>query len=143
MMVEHYCCGHPHRHYCCVHSHRHQHNLLVSRSEQAHQCRDISEDVHNCTCQITSGIQSFALCGSHHQSYRLFMQAVYTAGVVVPRPVSDCRYLHYSPNPKKFTKVGFSHLDSRMAMRNDQVVQAARPALLTRTGGAQGFEDGS
>ena len=44
------------------------------------------------------------------------MQAVYTAGVVVPRPVSDCRYLHYSLNPKKFTKVGFSHLGSRMAM---------------------------
>merc|ERR1719265_47871 len=43
-------------------------------------------------------------------------QAVYTAGVVLPRPVSECRYWHRSLNPKKLTEVGFSHLGPRMTM---------------------------
>merc|ERR1711972_125628 len=43
-------------------------------------------------------------------------QAVYTAGVVLPRPVSECRYYHRSLNPKKLIEVGFSHLGSRMTM---------------------------
>ena len=28
-------------------------------------------------------------------------QAVYTAGVVLPKPVAECRYWHRSLNPKK------------------------------------------
>ncbi|OLQ11509.1 Glycylpeptide N-tetradecanoyltransferase 1 [Symbiodinium microadriaticum] len=43
-------------------------------------------------------------------------QAVYTAGVVLPRPVSQCRYWHRSLNPKKLIEVGFSHLGQRMTM---------------------------
>jgi len=43
-------------------------------------------------------------------------QAVYTAGVVLPRPVSECRYWHRSLNPKKLIDVGFSHLGPRMTM---------------------------
>ncbi|CAE7365427.1 Nmt1 [Symbiodinium natans] len=43
-------------------------------------------------------------------------QAVYTAGVVLPRPVSECRYHHRSLNPKKLIEVGFSHLGARMTM---------------------------
>jgi len=43
-------------------------------------------------------------------------QAVYTAGVVLPRPVSGCRYYHRSLNPKKLIEVGFSHLGPRMTM---------------------------
>jgi len=43
-------------------------------------------------------------------------QAVYTAGVVLPRPVSECRYYHRSLNPKKLIEVGFSHLGARMTM---------------------------
>lgn len=43
-------------------------------------------------------------------------QAVYTAGVVLPRPVSECRYHHRSLNPKKLIDVGFSHLGPRMTM---------------------------
>mmetsp|Transcript_13207 Transcript_13207/g.40606 ORF Transcript_13207/g.40606 Transcript_13207/m.40606 type:complete len:429 (+) Transcript_13207:81-1367(+) len=43
-------------------------------------------------------------------------QAVYTAGVVLPRPVSQCRYYHRSLNPKKLIKVGFSRLAPRMTM---------------------------
>merc|ERR1711904_389982 len=43
-------------------------------------------------------------------------QAVKTAGVVLPRPVSECRYYHRSLNPKKLIDVGFSHLGPRMTM---------------------------
>jgi glycylpeptide N-tetradecanoyltransferase len=32
-------------------------------------------------------------------------QAVYTAGVVIPKPVSRCRYWHRSLNPKKLYEV--------------------------------------
>lgn len=32
-------------------------------------------------------------------------QAVYTAGVVIPKPVSRCRYWHRSLNPKKLYDV--------------------------------------
>jgi glycylpeptide N-tetradecanoyltransferase len=43
-------------------------------------------------------------------------QAVYTAGIVLPKPVSACRYYHRSLNPKKLIEVGFSHLGPRMTM---------------------------
>lgn len=43
-------------------------------------------------------------------------QAVYTAGVVLPVPVSSARYYHRSLNPKKLVNVGFSHLPPRMTM---------------------------
>lgn len=38
-------------------------------------------------------------------------QAAYTAGVVLPKPVSVCRYYHRSLNPKKLIDVGFSSLN--------------------------------
>eukprot|EP01067_Filipodium_phascolosomae_P009205 Filipodium_phascolosomae@DN8144_c0_g1_i1.p1 len=44
-------------------------------------------------------------------------QAVYTAGVVLPRPVGQCRYWHRSLNPKKLLAVGFSHLSARMTVK--------------------------
>merc|ERR1711935_197580 len=40
----------------------------------------------------------------------------YTAGVVLPRPVAECRYYHRSLNPKKLIEVGFSHLGHRMTI---------------------------
>ncbi|TMW62102.1 hypothetical protein Poli38472_009595 [Pythium oligandrum] len=43
-------------------------------------------------------------------------QAVYTAGVTLPMPVSQCRYFHRSLNPKKLIEVGFSRLPPRMTM---------------------------
>jgi glycylpeptide N-tetradecanoyltransferase len=43
-------------------------------------------------------------------------QAVYTAGRVLPSPVSVCRYYHRSLNPRKLIEVQFSHLSSRMTM---------------------------
>lgn len=44
-------------------------------------------------------------------------QAVYTAGVVLPKPVSTCRYWHRSLNPKKLIEVKFSHLTRNMTMQ--------------------------
>jgi glycylpeptide N-tetradecanoyltransferase len=34
-------------------------------------------------------------------------QAVYTAGVLLPKPVSECQYWHRSLNPKKLISIGF------------------------------------
>ncbi|XP_074602802.1 glycylpeptide N-tetradecanoyltransferase 2-like isoform X2 [Brevipalpus obovatus] len=44
-------------------------------------------------------------------------QAVYTAGVVLPKPVSSCRYWHRSLNPKKLIEVKFSHLTRNMTLQ--------------------------
>ncbi|KRY38372.1 Glycylpeptide N-tetradecanoyltransferase [Trichinella spiralis] len=44
-------------------------------------------------------------------------QAVYTAGVVLPRPVSTCRYWHLSLNPKKLIDVRFSQLGKNMTVQ--------------------------
>merc|ERR1711994_173322 len=44
-------------------------------------------------------------------------QAVYTAGVVLPKPVGTCRYWHRSVNPKKLIEVKFSHLSRNMTMQ--------------------------
>ncbi|KAK6621683.1 Glycylpeptide N-tetradecanoyltransferase 2 [Polyplax serrata] len=44
-------------------------------------------------------------------------QAVYTAGVVLPKPVGTCRYWHRSLNPKKLIEVKFSHLSRNMTMQ--------------------------
>jgi len=43
-------------------------------------------------------------------------QAVYTAGVVLPKPVASCRYYHRSLDPKKLIEIGFSRLMPRMTM---------------------------
>lgn len=43
-------------------------------------------------------------------------QALYTAGVFIPKPISTCRYFHRSLNPKKLIDVGFSSLSRNMTM---------------------------
>jgi len=43
-------------------------------------------------------------------------QALYTAGVVIPRPITTANYYHRSLNPKKLVEVGFSSLPSGMPM---------------------------
>lgn len=43
-------------------------------------------------------------------------QAVYTAGVVLPKPIARCRYWHRSLNPKKLIAVEFSRIGPRMNM---------------------------
>lgn len=44
-------------------------------------------------------------------------QAVYTAGVVLPKPIATCRYWHRSLNPKKLIEIKFSHLSRNMTMQ--------------------------
>lgn len=43
-------------------------------------------------------------------------QALYTAGVVVPKPVASPSYFHRSLNPKKLVEVGFSGLPRGVSM---------------------------
>lgn len=43
-------------------------------------------------------------------------QAVYTAGVVIPRPIASVRYWHRSLNPKKLVEINFSRLGGRMTL---------------------------
>eukprot|EP01090_Pellita_catalonica_P019545 TRINITY_DN6696_c0_g1_i1.p1 TRINITY_DN6696_c0_g1~~TRINITY_DN6696_c0_g1_i1.p1 ORF type:complete len:401 (-),score=57.73 TRINITY_DN6696_c0_g1_i1:422-1624(-) len=47
-------------------------------------------------------------------------QAVYTAGVVLPKPFGKCRYWHRSLNPRKLLAVGFSHLSRTMTVSRAQ-----------------------
>eukprot|EP00771_Trimastix_marina_P000702 gnl/Trimastix_PCT/1726.p2 GENE.gnl/Trimastix_PCT/1726~~gnl/Trimastix_PCT/1726.p2 ORF type:complete len:491 (-),score=166.66 gnl/Trimastix_PCT/1726:1199-2632(-) len=47
-------------------------------------------------------------------------QAVYTAGVEIPTPISKTRYFHRSLNPKKLVAVGFSRLQPRLNMRRTE-----------------------
>ncbi|KAL8439299.1 hypothetical protein Efla_003936 [Eimeria flavescens] len=57
-------------------------------------------------------------------------QAVYTAGVVLPTPVAECRYWHRSLNPKKLVEVGFSGLGQRMTIsRSIKLYKASRQLL--------------
>jgi glycylpeptide N-tetradecanoyltransferase len=44
-------------------------------------------------------------------------QAVYTAGVFLPKPIGSCRYWHRSINPKKLIDVKFSHLSRNMTLQ--------------------------
>lgn len=48
---------------------------------------------------------------------RGIFQAVYTAGVILPRSVGSCRYLHRSLNPKKLIEAEFSHLTRNMTLQ--------------------------
>eukprot|EP00741_Cyanophora_paradoxa_P024458 tig00022075_g23615.t1 len=57
-------------------------------------------------------------------------QAVYTAGVQLPTPVSKCRYWHRSLNPKKLIEVNFSRLAPRMTMARTQKLYALPEAPL-------------
>ncbi|CEI95551.1 Putative Glycylpeptide N-tetradecanoyltransferase [Rhizopus microsporus] len=43
-------------------------------------------------------------------------QAVYTAGAVLPKPVSTCRYYHRSLNPKKLVECNFSRIPARSTL---------------------------
>lgn len=43
-------------------------------------------------------------------------QALYTAGAVLPKPVSTCRYYHRSLNPKKLVEIGFSRVPKNLTM---------------------------
>jgi len=58
-------------------------------------------------------------------------QAVYTAGVVLPKPVAKNRYYHRSLNPKKLIEIGFSHLQARMTLSRTQKLYKLPSSPLT------------
>ena len=47
-------------------------------------------------------------------------QAVYTAGIVLPGPVSSCRYHHRTLSPKKLVEVGFTRVPAKVTMARFQ-----------------------
>lgn len=59
---------------------------------------------------------------------RNIWQAAYTAGALLPKPVSSSRYYHRSLNPKKLIDVGFSRLQPRMTMARTIKLYALRDA---------------
>lgn len=66
-------------------------------------------------------------------------QAVYTAGVVLPKPVVECQYWHRSLNPKKLIAVGFSRLAPRMTMA--RTLKLYRLPEKPVTGGLRAMEE--
>jgi glycylpeptide N-tetradecanoyltransferase len=54
-------------------------------------------------------------------------QAVYTAGALLPRPVSSSRYYHRSLNPKKLIEIGFSRIAPRMTLARTIKLNALAP----------------
>lgn len=44
-------------------------------------------------------------------------QGVYTAGIVLPKPIATCRYWHRSLNPKKLIQIEFSTLSKNRTMQ--------------------------
>ncbi|XP_028326106.1 glycylpeptide N-tetradecanoyltransferase 2 [Gouania willdenowi] len=65
-------------------------------------------------------------------------QAVYTAGVVLPKPVSTCRYWHRSLNPRKLVEVKFSHLSRNMTLQ--RTMKLYRLPDNTKTPGLRAME---
>ncbi|CAI5501788.1 unnamed protein product [Closterium sp. Naga37s-1] len=65
-------------------------------------------------------------------------QAVYTAGVVLPTPVTTAQYWHRSLNPKKLIDVGFSRLAPRMTM--SRTIKLYRLPEQTATPGLRAME---
>ncbi|XP_026537172.1 glycylpeptide N-tetradecanoyltransferase 2 isoform X3 [Pseudonaja textilis] len=65
-------------------------------------------------------------------------QAVYTAGVVLPKPVATCRYWHRSLNPRKLVEVKFSHLSRNMTLQ--RTMKLYRLPDATKTSGLRPME---
>ncbi|OWZ22287.1 Glycylpeptide N-tetradecanoyltransferase 2 [Phytophthora megakarya] len=65
-------------------------------------------------------------------------QAVYTAGVVLPMPVAQCRYFHRSLNPKKLIEVGFSPLPPSMTLA--QTIKTLKLPIHTSISGFRPME---
>lgn len=63
-------------------------------------------------------------------NHRNVFQAVYTAGLVIPVPVSTCRYYHRTLEPKKLIEVGFSPMAPRMTMARTIVSSSSPRAVI-------------
>lgn len=58
-------------------------------------------------------------------------QAIYTAGVVIPTPVTHSQYYHRSLNPKKLIEIGFSRLAPRTTLKKTIKLYALKPEPAT------------
>lgn len=67
-------------------------------------------------------------------------QAAYTAGVVLPVPISEARYWHRPLAPKKLVDVGFCHLPPRMTMKAFTKLHALPVAGSTIGSGLRPFD---
>lgn len=65
-------------------------------------------------------------------------QAVYTAGVLLPKPVASCRYWHRSLNPKKLVDVQFSSIHRHMTLQ--RMIRLYRLPETTKTAGLRPME---
>uniref|UniRef100_A0A8C6XRH5 Glycylpeptide N-tetradecanoyltransferase n=1 Tax=Naja naja TaxID=35670 RepID=A0A8C6XRH5_NAJNA len=65
-------------------------------------------------------------------------QAVYTAGIFLPKPVATCRYWHRSLNPRKLVEVKFSHLSRNMTLQ--RTMKLYRLPDATKTSGLRPME---
>ena len=43
-------------------------------------------------------------------------QAIYTAGVAIPTPITNAVYFHRSLNPKKLVEIDFARIPARLTM---------------------------
>ena len=67
-------------------------------------------------------------------------QAVYTAGVLLPKPVAVCQYWHRSLNPKKLVEVHFSALHKHMTLQ--RMIKLYRLPEVGVLGGREGEREG-
>ncbi|KAJ9119010.1 hypothetical protein QFC22_003499 [Naganishia vaughanmartiniae] len=63
-------------------------------------------------------------------------QAVYTAGVVIPTPISTCRYYHRNLNPAKLVDIGFTPLS-----RSETISKLVRRYALPAETALHGFRE--
>ena len=61
-------------------------------------------------------------------------QAVYTAGVLLPKPVAECQYWHRSLNPKKLISIGFRCVDVLAGQLVQLFVRSLNPKKLISLG---------
>ncbi|KAG0261971.1 glycylpeptide N-tetradecanoyltransferase [Actinomortierella ambigua] len=66
-------------------------------------------------------------------------QAVFTAGIVLPKPISTCQYFHRSLNPKKLVETGFSRLGRNMTLA--RLVKLYKLPAQTATPGLRPMEE--
>eukprot|EP00762_Andalucia_godoyi_P003150 ANDGO_01075.mRNA.1 Glycylpeptide N-tetradecanoyltransferase 1 len=67
-------------------------------------------------------------------------QAVYTAGILLPKPVARCQYWHRSLNPRKLVSVGFSSIPSAIRQFKDPMAATERLYALPEKAASEGLK---
>jgi len=68
-------------------------------------------------------------------------QAIYTAGVLIPKPISTTRYYHRSLNPSKLIAIGFSRIPKRFERFKNPLEMTERYYKLPDTPQIPGFRE--